>query len=69
MVGTHIPDDRDIFESALQRMQEAFDALHDGLMAPGAARDEFLVGYDTVRDMASQFFLAQQTRSRFDPSP
>jgi hypothetical protein len=65
MVGTHIPDDRDIFESALQRMREAFDAVQDGRMAPGAAQDEFLVGYDTVRDMASQFFLAQRHHNPF----
>ena len=66
MVGTHIPDDRDIFESALQRMREAFESLQDGRMTPGMAQDEFLIGYDTVRDMGSQFFLAQRTRPRFD---
>jgi hypothetical protein len=31
-------------------------------MSPGTAQDEFLLGYDTVRDMASEFFLARQTR-------
>jgi hypothetical protein len=62
MVGTHIPDDRDVFESALQRMREAFDALRDGTMTAGTAEDEFLVGYDTVRDMGGQFFLSQRTR-------
>ncbi len=30
MVGTHFPEDRDILESALQRMREAFEALRDG---------------------------------------
>ena len=28
MVGTHFPDDRDVVESALQRMREAFEALY-----------------------------------------
>jgi hypothetical protein len=62
MVGTHYPDDRDLFESALQRMREAFEGLRDGRLSPGAAQDEFLVGYDSVRDIASTFFLAQRTR-------
>jgi hypothetical protein len=31
-------------------------------MSAGAAQDEFLLGYDTVRDMATEFFLARQTR-------
>ena len=62
MVGTHFPEDRDVFESALQRMREAFDGLQDGHLSPGVAQDEFLLGYDTVRDMATEFFLARQTR-------
>jgi hypothetical protein len=67
VVGTHFPEDRDLFESALQRMREAFDSLQDGRMSPGVAQDEFLVGYDTVRDLASQFFLARQTRPSSRP--
>ena len=51
MVGTHFPDDRDVLESALQRMREAFEALRDGRMAPGRAEEEFLSGYDTARDL------------------
>jgi hypothetical protein len=62
VVGTHFPEDRDVFESALQRMREAFDGLQYGQLSPGAAQDEFLLGYDTVRDMATEFFLARQTR-------
>jgi len=62
VVGTHFPEDRDVFESALQRMREAFDGLQNGHLSPGAAQDEFLIGYDTVRDMATEFFLARQTR-------
>ena len=62
MVGTHFPEDRDVFESALQRMREAFEAVQNGRMSPGVAQDEFLLGYDTVRDMGSEFFLARQTR-------
>ena len=62
MVGTHFPEDRDVFESALQRMREAFDGLQNGQLSAGAAQDQFLLGYDTVRDMAIEFFLARQTR-------
>ena len=61
MVGTHFPDDRDLFESALQRMREAFDGVCEGRLSPGRAQDEFLVGYDTVKDISSMFFLARRT--------
>ncbi len=61
MVGTHFPEDRDILESALQRMREAFEALRDGELGPAAAEEEFLAGYETARDMASALFLARGT--------
>jgi hypothetical protein len=61
VVGTHFPDDRDVVESALQRMREAFEALRDGRLGPSGAEEEFLAGYDTVRDMVSTIFLAQRT--------
>ena len=61
MVGTHFPDDRDVLESALQRMREAFEALRDGQMTPGHAEEEFLAGYGTARDMVSTLFLARPT--------
>jgi hypothetical protein len=57
VVGTHVPDDRDQFESALQRMREAFEGVRDGTMRAGPAEDEFLAGYDVVRDMGSAWFL------------
>lgn len=60
MVGTHFPDDRDVAESALQRMREAFEALQDGRITPARAEEEFFAGYDTVREMVSTFFLAQR---------
>ena len=60
MPGTHFPDDRDVFESALQRMREAFEALRDGRMTAIRAEEEFLAGYDTVRDMVSTLFLARR---------
>ena len=63
MVGTHYPDDRDVLESALQRMREAFEALRDGEMTPGRAEEEFLDGYSTARDMVSTFFLTRRTSS------
>ena len=61
MVGTHVPDDRDVVESALQRMREAFEALRDGSLGPARAEEEFLAGYDTARDMVSALFLARRT--------
>ena len=61
MVGTHFPDDRDVVESALQRMREAFEALRDGRLGPSRAEEEFLAGYDTARDMVSTLFLARRT--------
>jgi hypothetical protein len=61
VVGTHFPDDRDVLESAFQRMREAFEALRDGQMTPGRAEEEFLAGYGTARDMVSTFFLTRQT--------
>jgi hypothetical protein len=60
VVGTHFPDDRDVLESALQRMREAFEALRDGQIAPARAEEDFLASYDTARDMVSAFFLAQR---------
>jgi len=63
VVGTHFPDDRDVLESALQRMREAFEALQDGRMTPARAEEEFLAGYDEARDLVSAFFLAQRTSS------
>ena len=56
MVGTHFPDDRDVVESALQRMREAFEALRDGRLGPSGAEEEFLAGYDTARDLVGAFF-------------
>ena len=61
MVGTHFPDDRDVVESALQRMREAFEALRDGRLGPSGAEEEFLAGYDAARDMVSTLFLARRT--------
>jgi hypothetical protein len=61
VVGTHFPEDRDVAESALQRMREAFEALRDGRMAASRAEEEFLAAYDTMRDMVSTFFLARRT--------
>ena len=59
MVGTHFPDDRDLFESALQRMRDAFEGLRDGRLSAGPAEDEFLLGYDTVSDIAATFFIGR----------
>jgi hypothetical protein len=44
VVGTHFPEERDVVQSALQRMREAFDGLRDGQLDPGAAQDLFLAG-------------------------
>ena len=61
MVGTHFPEDRDLLESALQRMREAFEALRDGTTGPAAAEEEFMVAFETVQDMTSAFFLGPRT--------
>jgi hypothetical protein len=66
VVGTHFPDDRDVVESALQRMREAFEALRDGRLGPARAEEEFLAGYDTARDMVSTLFLARRTSEDLD---
>jgi hypothetical protein len=58
VVGTHFPEDRDVFESALQRMRAAFEGLRDGRLGPGPAEDEFLAGYDEIRDVTSVLFLS-----------
>ncbi len=60
MVGTHFPEDRDVFESALQRMRAAFEGLRDGRLTAGAAEDEFLAGYDELRDVTSVLFLTRK---------
>ena len=60
MVGTHFPEDRDLLESALQRMAEAFESLRDARVAPARAEEEFQAGYDTVRELASTFLLARR---------
>ena len=60
MVGTHFPEQRDILESALQRMREAFEGLRDGDLEPGTAQDLFLDGYDEVRDVTSMLFLTRR---------
>jgi hypothetical protein len=65
VVGTHFPDDRDVVESALQRMHEAFEALRDGRLGPSGAEEEFLAGYDTARDMVGTLFRAR--RAAEDP--
>jgi hypothetical protein len=60
LVGTHFPDDRDVLESALQRMREAFEALRDGQMAPARAEEDFLASYAVARDLVSALFAAQR---------
>lgn len=60
MVGTHFPEERDVVQSALQRMREAFDGLRDGQLDPGAAQDLFLAGYDDLLDATSVLFLTRR---------
>ena len=64
MVGTHFPEERDILESALQRMREAFEGLKEGTLTPGAAQDVFNDGYDEVRDVTSILILSRGSTSR-----
>lgn len=67
VVGTHFPEQRDILESGLQRMREAFDRVRDGSLSPGHAEDVFNAGYDEVRDVLSTLLLAR-THTRL-PEP
>jgi hypothetical protein len=60
MVGTHFAEDRDHFESAMQRMREAFTDLKDGRRSAAAAEDEFDQAYATVREIV--WPLLQQQR-------
>lgn len=60
MVGTHFPEDRDVFESALQRMREAFEGLRDGRLGAGPAEDLFLSGYDELLDVAGVLFATRR---------
>jgi len=61
VVGTHIPEDRDILESALQRMREAFTGLRDQTLTPGTAEDLFNAAYDELRDVTSMLVLSRGT--------
>jgi len=69
VVGTHFPEDRDLLESALQRMAEAFESLRDGRVAPALAEEEFQAGYDTVRELASAFLLARRPPAAGEERP
>jgi hypothetical protein len=66
VVGTHFPDKRDEFESALQRMREAFEGLRDGQVSSWMAEYEFRSGYAIVQEIASMFFLARQTSPNWE---
>lgn len=66
MVGTHFPEERDVVQSALQRMREAFDGLHDGQLDPDVAQTLFLSGYVELLDATSMLFL---TRRYPPPAP
>ena len=61
MVGTHFPEERDVFQSALQRMREAFEGLRDGQLTAGLAEDLFHSGYDEVLDVASVWFASRRS--------
>jgi hypothetical protein len=60
VVGTHVPDDRDYFQSALQRMREAFEGLQDGSLTSGQAEDDFRSAYDAVADLSAEWFLSRR---------
>lgn len=60
MVGTHIPDDRDEFHSALQRVRAAFEGLRDGTLAAGTAEEEFHAGYDVLEELSSAWLISRK---------
>jgi hypothetical protein len=53
MVGTHLPDNRDRFQSALQRMREAFDGLRGGDLSAEDAEREVWAAYAEAGDLAA----------------
>lgn len=61
MVGTHFPEERDVVQSALQRMREAFEGLRDGGLDPGAADNLFRAGYDELLDATDVLFLTRRS--------
>jgi TRAP-type C4-dicarboxylate transport system substrate-binding protein len=63
MVGTHFPEERDVVQSALQRMREAFEGLRDGQLDAGTAEDLFLAGYDDLLDATSVLFLTRSPQA------
>jgi hypothetical protein len=60
LVGTHFPEERDVVQSALQRMREAFDGLREGRLDPGHAQDLFLAAYDDLLDVTSVLLLTRR---------
>ena len=60
VVGTHVPDNRDHYQSALQRMREAFEGLRDGTLTPQRAAEDFESAYEVVADMSTFWFLSQR---------
>jgi hypothetical protein len=66
VVGTHVPEDADVFQSALQRMREGFEGLRDGQLDIGAAEQLFLAGYGDALEVASVLFARRRAHSDAD---
>jgi hypothetical protein len=66
VVGTHVPEDQDLFESALQRMREGFEGLRDGQLDLATAEQLFLAGYGEALEVAGVLFARLRSRARSD---
>lgn len=69
MVGTHMPEDEDLFASALQRMREGFEGLRDGHLDVGAAEQIFHTGYGDALEVAGVLFARRRAGTRHLGAP
>lgn len=62
-----MPDDRDQFESAMQRMREAFDGVREGTVDPVVAERDFSQAYGRVMDLVSISLIRRKPRMPHGP--
>jgi hypothetical protein len=69
MVGTHFADDRDNFESAMQRLREAFVDVRDGRRNTALAEDDFEQALRTVREIVGPLLIDRELAAWPDRGP
>lgn len=69
MVGTHLPDERDRFQSALQRMREAFEGLREAAISIESAELQFRAAYAEVAEIAAGRPSSSVTEGEYPPEP